>query len=897
MSMFAFFLLLSDASLHFLYYMTTITTTTSTATTTSIAIHNRRTLHQPFFPLTSSSLPPAQPPSPSLPKYPSSSATSHSFRPFFPLYPSPPPPPPPSPVATLPTFPANISSLVSSPSRHSPPRLVPAVVSPLLALALLALSLALFVHIRRRRRRGGADKDARSDSLRFFPPDTTASDGRKLSATSSAAPAPAGTAGSEFLYLGTLVNSRGRANESSAAQPAAGGGSPYRKLGSPELRPLPPLPRQFQTTEGGRSSSEEFYSPKNSPGGKGSSAAGPASSSKKPALGSKMERCGSRSSTLSTPSCISSNVASSPTQSSPTTSSPPPLRPPPLLRPPTPSPPKRRPMSHSSPSSPPEADCDRKSATLQYSGQNLQSPRKIGDFARNSVAVGHNPVPPPPPLPPPAPDERREGQNVKMPAFQPPVLVHPRIPVAWSSSVAPENSNAAEKHEENPRPKLKPLHWDKVRASSDQAMVWDQLKSGSFQLNEEMIETLFLSNTGMTTKEMSGGQINPPMNQESRILEPKKSQNIAILLKALNVNKEDVCEALLEGKVDSLGNEILEALTKMVPSREEELKLKEYKNDSPFKLGPAESFLKAVLDIPFAFKRVDAMLYIANFYPEVNHLRNLFRTLEIACEELRSSRMFSKLLEAVLKTGNRMNVGTNRGEAHAFKLDALLKLVDVKGTDGKTTLLHFVVREISRAEGSRLSSANFSSINHQSNTVTDLEYCKLGIQVVSSLSVELSNVKKAAAMDSDMLSFYVAKLGGGLGKIQEVLQLNNSFSNENGHHFHDAMIEFMRKAEDEILDIQARESSTLSMVKEITEYFQGDSTKEESHPFRVFMVIRDFLATLDQVCREVEKINEHNITIMERHFPVTANQTSEPVFPSFQASRSGSSDDDSSLSS
>ena len=270
---------------------------------------------------------------------------------------------------------------------------------------------------------------------------------------------------------------------------------------------------------------------------------------------------------------------------------------------------------------------------------------------------------------------------------------------------------------------------------------------------------------------------------------------------------------------------------------------------------------------------------------------------QIACEELRSSRMFSKLLEAVLKTGNRMNVGTNRGEAHAFKLDALLKLVDVKGTDGKTTLLHFVVREISRAEGSRLSSANFSSINHQSNTVTDLEYCKLGIQVVSSLSVELSNVKKAAAMDSDMLSFYVAKLGGGLGKIQEVLQLNNSFSNENGHHFHDAMIEFMRKAEDEILDIQARESSTLSMVKEITEYFQGDSTKEESHPFRVFMVIRDFLATLDQVCREVEKINEHNITIMERHFPVTANQTSEPVFPSFQASRSGSSDDDSSLSS
>ncbi|KAJ0027939.1 hypothetical protein Pint_36000 [Pistacia integerrima] len=50
-----------------------------------------------------------------------------------------------------------------------------------------------------------------------------------------------------------------------------------------------------------------------------------------------------------------------------------------------------------------------------------------------------------------------------------------------------------------------------------------------------------------------------------------------------------------------------------------------------------------------------------------------------------------------------MNVGTNRSDAHAFKLDTLLKLVDVKGVDGKTTLLHFVVQEIIRTEGAHLS--------------------------------------------------------------------------------------------------------------------------------------------------------------------------------------------------
>ena len=59
---------------------------------------------------------------------------------------------------------------------------------------------------------------------------------------------------------------------------------------------------------------------------------------------------------------------------------------------------------------------------------------------------------------------------------------------------------------------------------------------------------------------------------------------------------------------------------------------------------------------------------------------------QVASEVLRNSRLFLKLLEAVLKTGNHMNDGTFRGGAQAFKLDTLLKLSDVKGVDGKTTL-------------------------------------------------------------------------------------------------------------------------------------------------------------------------------------------------------------------
>lgn len=83
------------------------------------------------------------------------------------------------------------------------------------------------------------------------------------------------------------------------------------------------------------------------------------------------------------------------------------------------------------------------------------------------------------------------------------------------------------------------------------------------------------------------------------------------------------------GNADALGVDLLKSLIKMAPTKEEEGKLKDIKDELTFKLGPAEKFLKAVVDIPFAFKRVDAMLYIACFGSEVEYLKGSFKTLEV----------------------------------------------------------------------------------------------------------------------------------------------------------------------------------------------------------------------------------------------------------------------------
>ncbi|KAL5997980.1 hypothetical protein ACLOJK_008914 [Asimina triloba] len=862
---------------------------------------NRRFLHHPFFPL--DSFPPSQPPSlpPSLPPPPQPKYPFSAFAPpFFPFYPSPPPPPPP--VSTLPTFPANISSIVfpKSPSQKpKSPKIAIAVLLPVLFLALLGSFAAFFFLYRRRR--NIARKRSRADSHRLFPANAAPSDSPKADDDDVGVP----PSSSEFLYLGTLVNSRGPDGEGGSGN-AAPGSSPYQKLGSPELRPLPPLGRQSQQQYGrsaglgaaeGRED-EEFYSPKGSSGereglgGVGSSSRRAISSMAAVAVAAGRQGSESRSSNSSTMSYPTSNSAS-PTLSSnanspsrpstlgperPKTKSrdsgsgtsgaavdnvecvqapPPPPPPPPPQRPMTPSPPKRKPPSPSPSSSPPDE-------YLDSSMMRSWPPAQMGGF--NSCTYANLPPPPPPP---PA-----GFWDACIASHPPPARDRPPIgAMEAKNTTAPPN-------EENMKPKLKPLHWDKVRASSDRAMVWDQLRSSSFQLNEEMIEALFVCNAANPKlNEMTRQQDLPSTNQENRILDPKKSQNVAILLRALNVTKEEVCDALLQGNYSSLnasglGRELLETLLKMAPTREEEFKLREYKDDSPFKLGPAENFLKAVLDVPFAFKRVDAMLYIANFESEINYLKNSFETLEAACEELRSSRMFLKLLEAVLKTGNRMNVGTNRGDAHAFKLDTLLKLVDVKGTDGKTTLLHFVVQEMIRSEGKRQAIANLVHPALQD----DAEIKKLGLQVVSGLSGELSNVKKAAAMDADMLSSYVSKLAAGIGKITEVIRSNDSSLHRASQEFPQSMNVFLKTAEEEIIKIQAQESVALSLVKEITEYFHGNSAREEAHPFRLFMVVRDFLSILDRVCKDVGGTNERTFISAARQFPVPVNPTLPQAF-------------------
>ncbi|KAH6760208.1 formin-like protein 6 [Perilla frutescens var. hirtella] len=812
---------------------------------------NRRILHQPLFPYTSS--PPSQPLSPPPPPPPPRPDLPDPDQPFFHELPN-------GPTVdqgqqTPPSSASTTSTAAATPPSNSIKKVAIAISSTMLTLAILS-ALAFYIYKHRIKHRDDSQKLVGGSSQRFneesrMPPST-------------------------FLYIGTVEPSATSVVEANDAA-----SSPYRKLNSgkrssryrpsPDLQPLPPLtkppPPPIINSPPPMSSSDDeshetnFYTPQ------GSSMSTESPSSRHSYLNNNISQINQTRPENRVPHSKRTSPKSRISASSPDTK---PVIIPSIKQSLPPSPPPPPPPSANSLLGPLQP-----SKPLSFTPKKTKFPPPPPDMARlQSISNDDQqtfaiPIPPPAPPPPPPPPQlsipRKFGDVQKYK----PAPVSNKVIKPESNPIPnePKRGVSSTEDKNGSRPKLKPLHWDKVRATSDRVTVWDQLNSSSFQLNEDAMESLFGFNSANSVpNEATRKSALPAIEQEIRVLDPKKSQNIAILLRALNVTREEVAEALLDGNPEGLGPELLETLVKMAPTKEEEIKLKDYKGESS-KLGSAERFLKAILDIPFAFKRVEAMLYRANFHTEIAYLRKSFQALEEASEELKNSRQFLKLLEAVLRTGNRMNDGTNRGDARAFKLDTLLKLMDVKGTDGKTTLLHFVVQEIIRSEGADSDSASEKKMNFK---FKEEEFKKQGLQVVSGLSKELGNVKKAAGMDSDVLSSYVSKLEMGLEKVRLVMQCERQSTQRK---FFDSMKEFLKEATEEITRIKAEEGKALSLVKEVTEYFHGDTAKEEAHPFRIFMIVRDFLSILDNVCKDVGRMHERATVGAGRSFrmPATAS--------------------------
>ncbi|CAJ1940004.1 unnamed protein product [Sphenostylis stenocarpa] len=500
------------------------------------------------------------------------------------------------------------------------------------------------------------------------------------------------------------------------------------------------------------------------------------------------------------------------------------------------------------------------------------TPSSSSSISAVPKAANLAPAPPPPPIP-----ARRTPAPPPPPASSKP----PPAPIEMPAIKHRNSSGKGIPETSNDQVKLKPLHWDKVNTNNaDHSMVWDKVDRGSFRVDHDLMEALFgyVATNRRSPKGKSHSAIPSKDSSASSakifLLDPRKSQNIAIVLKSLAVSQGEIVDALTDGK--GLKPDTLEKLARISPTEEEQSLILEYKGD-PARLAAAEYFLYNIIKaVPSAFKRLNAMLFRLNYDSEIQETKEYLQTIELGCKELKSKGLFVKLLEAVLKAGNRMNAGTARGNAQAFNLSSLRKLSDVKSTDGKTTLLHFVVEEVIRSEGKRVAlnrngssssnssrSSSSSNGNYENNAASseliEREYMTLGLPIVGGISSELSNVKKAAQIDFNNLVGSISALSTRLVKVQELVSL---CENSEGGHFLKVMDHFLGNAEEELKLLREKQTSVLQLIKKTTQYYQGGASKETAEDnLQLFVIVKDFLGMVDQACIQIAR------DMQKRKFP------------------------------
>ncbi|KDO69817.1 hypothetical protein CISIN_1g0370511mg, partial [Citrus sinensis] len=363
--------------------------------------------------------------------------------------------------------------------------------------------------------------------------------------------------------------------------------------------------------------------------------------------------------------------------------------------------------------------------------------------------------------------------------------------------------------------KLKSLHWDKVATNVDHSMVWNEINDGSLRFDDEQIENLFGYSTinrrlyERSKTSMSSGSSNAAPTAELFILEPRKCQNTAIVLRSLAISQKEIIEALLDGQ--GLSIDILEKLAKLSSSQDD-----------------ANTFLFHILKvIPSAFTRVNAMLFRSNYKSEILQLKESLQALEMGYNELRTRVIFLKLLEAILKAGNKMNAGTSRGNAQRFNLSALRKLSDVKSTNGKTTLLYFVVEQ------------------------RDNKYLKQRLPAVEGLSNEFNNVNKAVRIELDTFINTYSALASRVVEIWELV--THCASSEKGG-FLKEMKGLLEECKEELKLVRNDQNRTMELVKRTTKYYQAGGSKEKwGHPLQLFVIVKEFLDMVDTVCADISR--------------------------------------------
>ncbi|XP_059852000.1 protein diaphanous homolog 3 isoform X4 [Delphinus delphis] len=306
--------------------------------------------------------------------------------------------------------------------------------------------------------------------------------------------------------------------------------------------------------------------------------------------------------------------------------------------------------------------------------------------------------PPPPPAPPPPPPAPPPLPGMPMPFGGGPVPPPPPLGFLCGRTSPPPPTlpfGLKPKKEFKPENSMRRLNWLKIRPQEmTEDCFWVKANENKYE-NVDLLcklENMFCCQPKERREEdFEEKKAIKRRIKELKFLDSKVAQNLSIFLSSFRVPYEEIKMMILEVDETQLGESMIQNLMKHLPDQEQLNSLSQFKSDYNNLCEP-EQFAVVMSNVKRLRPRLSAILFKLQFEEQVNNIKPDIMAVSTACEEIKKSRSFSKLLELVLLMGNYMNAGSRNAQTFGFNLSSLCKLKDTKSADQKTTLLHFLVQ-------------------------------------------------------------------------------------------------------------------------------------------------------------------------------------------------------------
>ncbi|XP_021044290.1 protein diaphanous homolog 2 isoform X2 [Mus pahari] len=419
---------------------------------------------------------------------------------------------------------------------------------------------------------------------------------------------------------------------------------------------------------------------------------------------------------------------------------------------------------------------------------------------------GAGPCPPPPPPPPPPPlpgvvpppPPPLPGMPGVPPPPPPPTLsgVPPPPPPPGGPIELPYGMKQKKLYK--PDISMKRINWSKIEPKElSENCVWLKLKEEKYE-NPDLFAKLALTfpsqmkgqrNAEAAEENRSG----PPKKKvkELRILDTKTAQNLSIFLGSYRMPYEEIKNIILEVNEEMLTEALIQNLVKYLPEQNVLRELGQLKSEYDDLCEP-EQFGVVMSTVKMLRPRLTSILFKLTFEEHVNNIKPSIIAVTLACEELKKSESFNRLLELILLVGNYMNSGSRNAQSLGFKINFLCKIKDTKSADQKSTLLHFLA-----------------------------EICDEQYRDILKFPDELEHVESASKVSAQILKSNLVAME------QNILHLENNIKNfpkAESHHdkFVEKMMSFTQNAREQYDKLSTMHSNMLKLYESLGEYFIFD---------------------------------------------------------------------------